>query len=141
MVLCLGFVFIILSSTSFISTLEQHRDYLYASVGVGESMYPTIQNRDYLLVQEKNDPDFALSLGDILVYSRASVNNPIAHRIVDIKGNTYYVRGDNTYHIEQVTENQVIGKIYRIIPRGNIVESSLVNIYFTEMSTSSFTMI
>lgn len=102
--------------------------YFYASTGYGTSMEPFIEHGDMLVVMSKNNPEFSISIGDVVVYSICGeCNSAIAHRVFNIRGNTYYVKGDNNNAIEIISYNSIIGKVVKVIDSGNILGKAFVN--------------
>lgn len=48
--------------------------------------------------------------GDILVYEYKN-EGLLAHRLLKIENNRYFCKGDNSFRLEDITEEQIIGKI------------------------------
>jgi len=94
--------------------------YLYATRAYGYSMLPTIHSGDLLVVALKDSPYFNPEVGDILVYSYNEKIN-VAHRLVAIRGDIYFFKGDNNNYIEEVPEEAIIGEVIETIPRTNII--------------------
>lgn len=57
-----------------------------------ESMEPTINKGDSVII-EKLNKDINIKKGDIISYK--DKNNIIVHRVIDIKNNKYFTKGDN----------------------------------------------
>lgn len=72
----------------------------------GSSMMPTLNNGDVVTISKSE----AYKSGDILVYWYKG-NNIIAHRLLFVKNNKYYCKGDNSFKIEDVRAFQIIGKV------------------------------
>lgn len=108
----------------------QNKDYCYLSTGVGNSMEPTISDGDMLIILLSYSPDFSLDVGDILVYNYDD-SIVVGHRIIDIRGDRYYVQGDNNPLRDSVVVDGslIIGKIIGIIDGGNFVSKTIVNLY------------
>lgn len=76
----------------------------------GQSMEPTFQNNDLLLINNYEDPE----VGDVIVYEHPNMNNKfIVHRIVEKKENGYITKGDNNLYRDRflVKEEHIIGKV------------------------------
>ena len=115
--------FLLLTSLdpTLIQTLEEHPEYLYASVGAGTSMYPEIKNGDILIIQKKDSPVFSINIGDIIVFKDLNGKN-VAHRVVGINNNKYLVKGDNLPEPDGFVEyDDIIGKVVDIIHRNNFI--------------------
>jgi len=97
----------------YIQMLEENKEWIYASTAIGMSMEPTISSGDRLLVLKKDSPDFHLDTGDIVVYLREDM--VIAHRLVSRNNCNFFVKGDNSEEIEQITCDQIIGKVIKIL--------------------------
>jgi signal peptidase I len=111
-----------------IQEISENPQYFYASTGYGTSMEPFIEHGDMLVVMSKNNPDFSISIGDVVVYAICGeCNNAIAHRVFNIRGNTHYVKGDNNNAIEVISYNSIVGKVVKVIDGGNIIGKAFVN--------------
>jgi len=98
--------------------------YLYASTACGYSMYPSIKNGDLLVVAKKGSPYYDPEIGDILVYRYK--NFYVAHRLIRVDGDIYFLKGDNNDYVEKVKEENVVGEVIEVIPRENLVASVVV---------------
>ena len=72
---------------------------------IGYSMYPMLINRKTLVKIKK--VDYKLDKYDLPLYKRK--DQYVIHRIIDVRENSYIIRGDNTYVNEIVPFNDVIG--------------------------------
>jgi len=80
---------------------------------VGESMSPFLQEGDSLLVKEVN-PKENLCLGDCLVYSSSDIKK-VCHRLVKIKGEKLYLKGDNVPQVDSpVSPEDILGRVVAI---------------------------
>lgn len=72
----------------------------------GFSMNPILYEGDTVSVI----PDNTYNIGDILVYI---YNNEeiLIHRLIEIKENIYYCKGDNALRMEKITVNEIFGKV------------------------------
>ena len=113
-------------SPSVIQTIQENREYLYATVGIGTSMYPHIENGDIMLILEKDSPGFSVSVGDIVVYEMEE--KIVAHRVVVITNSKYHVKGDNNDEIDRVlTMDEIIGKVVSVVDNGNFIGKTIVS--------------
>lgn len=84
-------IFIVIAMSlppSLIQTLNENKKYLYATVGIGISMEPTINNGDTIIILNKEAPEYSIAIGDILVFHQESL--VVAHRVIYI-GNAFIV--------------------------------------------------
>lgn len=72
----------------------------------GVSMHPVLQDGEKVKVVASNQYE----IGDILVYGYES-EGILVHRLLRIENDRYYCKGDNSFRIENITKQQVIGKI------------------------------
>ena len=71
----------------------------------GTSMEPMLrQNRDLVFVEV---PRGRLEKYDVALYTRGE--NYVLHRVIGVCDGYYRIRGDNTYAVEQVADERVIG--------------------------------
>jgi len=98
--------------------------YLYASTACGYSMYPSIKNGDLLVVAKKGSPYYDPEIGDILVYRYK--NFYVAHRLIHINGDIYFLKGDNNDYVERVKEENIVGEVIETIPKENLIAYTLV---------------
>jgi signal peptidase I len=110
---------------SLIQTLTENKKYLYATIGIGSSMEPTILNGDTIIILSKTSPGYSISIGEILVYHQE--NLVVAHRVFFIGNGFYRVKGDNAPTINTVYEEDVIGKVANTVNKNNIIGNALVN--------------
>ena len=84
------------------------RDGCYVSTTVGVSMKPMLRNRrDRVVILPVDDEP--LKKWDLPLY-RAPNGNYLLHRIIGVREDgVYLVRGDNTYHIEHVPHEAIVG--------------------------------
>ena len=75
----------------------------------GTSMYPSIHNGDKIQISRSD----SYVTGDIVVFMYKE-NEPLVHRLVKIKGNTFYCKGDNTFRLEDITREQILGKVVSV---------------------------
>ena len=92
----------------------------------GVSMEPMLrQNRDLVIIQV---PASRLKKYDVALYKRGKAY--ILHRVIEVKGDYYFIRGDNTFFPERVSDDDVIGvlsafqrkgKQYKVTDRGYLI--------------------
>ena len=92
--------------------LEQDGVLVYKTKGV--SMLPMLhQNRDLVVIVK---PTGRLKKYDVALYRRAKAY--VLHRVIEVKENYYLIRGDNTYFLEKVPDEAVIGVLHRSVRKG-----------------------
>lgn len=80
----------------------------------GTSMNPMLyQNRDLVILEV---PNRKLQPDDVVLYKRK--DQYILHRIISVDDLFYNIRGDNTYTIEKVPHEAVIGVLTAFIRKG-----------------------
>lgn len=75
----------------------------------GLSMEPLLSTGDYAFYIKES----VYNVGDIVVFNFD--NKLIIHRIVDIRKGLYIIKGDNSYNVEIVKSETVLGKVNIII--------------------------
>ena len=75
----------------------------------GVSMQPTLFAGDSIKVNQEKE----YHKGDILVFFYKN-NTIIVHRLLYFQNNMYYCKGDNSFRIEDVLKEQIIGKVISI---------------------------
>ena len=71
----------------------------------GVSMEPMLrQNRDLVVIEV---PASRLKKYDVALYKRGT--SYVLHRVIGVKDDHYLIRGDNTYALETVPDNAVLG--------------------------------
>ena len=80
----------------------------------GVSMEPMLrQNRDLVVIRV---PEKRLEPQDVALYKRGS--DYVLHRVIGVDGDRYLIRGDNTYMIEHVPADAVIGVLTEFRRKG-----------------------
>lgn len=89
---------------------------VYIATTAGVSMFPLLRNRkDNAVIIPKPK---TLKKFDVVLYKRDNVY--ILHRIVEIKGGRYIIRGDNRDNFEyDITDHNIIGMLNGVY-RGNV---------------------
>ena len=93
---------------------EQLKQGIVIQTTVGYSMYPLLIHRKTLVKIEKINEE--LQISDLPLYKRK--DQYVIHRIIGVNNGYYQIRGDNTYTIEQVNKEAVIGKVIEIYRNG-----------------------
>ena len=97
---------------SFEEYLAEEGKLVYKTRGV--SMEPMLrQNRDLVVIEV---PDGRLKRYDVAFYRRG--NAYVLHRVIRVTEDGYRIRGDNTYNIEIVPENDIIGVLTGFCRKG-----------------------
>ena len=99
--------------STFEEILEKDGKLVYKTKGV--SMNPMLyQNRDLVVIEV---PKGRLRKYDVALYRRGK--SYVLHRVIEVNDNgTYSIRGDNTYRIETVPEEAVIGVLTSFVRDG-----------------------
>ena len=88
---------------------------VYASNTKGVSMEPLFRtNRDMVIIRK---PSEELKKYDVALY-RSGRGKYVLHRVIGVKENEYLIRGDNTYIIEHVPKDNVIGVLTEFNRKG-----------------------
>ena len=86
----------------------------------GTSMEPMLrQNRDLVIIEP---PSARLQKYDVALYTRG--DQYVLHRVIGVRDGYYRIRGDNTYAIEQVPFDAVIGVLVRFNRKGKLHDVS-----------------
>lgn len=87
----------------------------------GASMRPLIRtHKDIVVISKVTQP---LRIGDVPLYKKNGVNKLILHRIIDKKTDgTYIIRGDNTYHKEYVSPDDIVGVMTALYRGGKYID-------------------
>lgn len=101
-----GMTEISLENTELVTkSLEEKGEFFSYTKGV--SMQPLFrQGKDIVIIKK---PDRELRVGDVPLYKRANYDFLVLHRILKVRENDYIIRGDNTYKLEYVPKDYVIG--------------------------------
>lgn len=76
---------------------------------VGISMNPTLYENDVITVKKYKDYE----IGDILVFIYKS-EELLVHRLLKKKNDKYFCKGDNSFRLEDITKDQIAGKVIRV---------------------------
>ena len=91
----------------------------YVSTTVGMSMWPMLKNRrDRIVIRPVGDRE--LRRWDVPLYRRPD-GKYVLHRILRVKADHFVIRGDNTYALEHVPKEWVIGYLAEFYRKGKHV--------------------
>lgn len=91
-----------------------------ASFTSGASMRPLLRtHRDIVIIERVTQP---LKIGDVALYKVKNSEKLVLHRIIDVKGDVYVIRGDNTYSKEYVPQQNVIGVMTSLYRNGKYID-------------------
>lgn len=74
----------------------------------GNSMFPTLKEGDTVTIKKKT-----YKKGDILVFRYAD-NELLVHRLLKMEDEMYYCKGDNSFRLEEVSSNDIVGAVLYI---------------------------
>ena len=104
--------------TTFEEILARDGRLVYKTKGV--SMEPMLrQNRDLVIVSV---PSARLNKYDVALYKRGS--SYVLHRVIEVKEDHYLIRGDNTFILEKVPDDAVIGLLTGFQRKGTYYEAT-----------------
>lgn len=89
------------------SQLKHNKDADITVTGI--SMEPTLHAADVVTVRRAE----AYEAGDILVFLYKN-NELLIHRLLRIKDEKYFCKGDNAFRLEDVTPEQIFGKVVKV---------------------------
>ena len=107
-----------------------HKKIIIAYIS-GHSMAPLIKNGDRVYVIETKKYD----LGDIILFENN--NKLICHRIIKIKDDYYFCKGDNWNNIDIINKKEIHGKVFMISSLGKKIELSQLEINKEKISKYS----
>lgn len=88
-----------------LKALQESGEFISRTRGV--SMQPLFrQGRDLVVITK---PVGELKKGDVPLYKRRNYDYLLLHRILAVKEDHYVIRGDNTYRLEHVPKDFVVG--------------------------------
>ncbi|MBR2258962.1 MAG: S24/S26 family peptidase [Blautia sp.] len=98
--------------STFEEILSRDGRIVYKTKGV--SMLPLLhQNQDIVVIEP---PQGRLNKYDVALYKRGV--SYVLHRVIQVKDHYYLIRGDNTYALEYVPDEAVIGVLRSFIRNG-----------------------
>ena len=93
----------------------------------GPSMRPMLrQGKDIVVIKK---PDTGLKANDVPLYKRVNYDFLVLHRILKVRENDYIIRGDNTYNLEYVPKDYVIGVLKGFYRNGKYYDCNKSRIY------------
>lgn len=95
----------------------------------GNSMYPIILPNDKAFIIQKDK----YNVGNILVYTYRS-EQYLIHRLLRRVNNRYFCKGDNSFRIEDISYQEVLGKVEFILRNNHIIVPADVSIEFIRHS-------
>ena len=78
----------------------------FAIIVSGNSMEPILCDGEYILAKK----DRQYKIGDILIFSYKQ-QAILVHRLLKINAGRYFCKGDNSFRIEDVSYEQILGKV------------------------------
>lgn len=100
-----------------LNTLETKGEFLSLTKGI--SMRPLFREGKDIVVIVK--PTGELKKGDVPLYKRRNYDFLVLHRILEVRDNDYVIRGDNTYSLEYVPKDYVVGVLKEFYRGGRYV--------------------
>lgn len=94
-----------------IGSIEQElrEEGVYASTTAGYSMWPMLRDRkDRVVICAKGEK--RLKKWDVALY-RYPDGKYVLHRVIGVKNGYYRVRGDNTFFLEKIPEEWILGYV------------------------------
>ncbi len=100
-----------------LNALETEGEFISLTKGV--SMRPMLrQGKDIVIVTK---PTRELRKGDVPLYKRRNYDFLLLHRILKVEEDHYVIRGDNTYSLEHVPKDYVVGVLKEFYRGGKYV--------------------
>ena len=85
----------------------------------GPSMRPMLRARKDIVIITK--PTRELKKGDVPLYKRNNYEFLVLHRILKVEDDHYVIRGDNTYSLEHVPKDYVVGVLKAFYRNGKYI--------------------
>ena len=79
----------------------------------GESMAPVLHNGDRVVVTNRDK----YAVGDILMYDYKE-EGALLHRLLELRDEHFFCKGDNSYRLEEVTEADIYGVATAVVRDG-----------------------
>ena len=100
---------------------QLQKEGFYVSTTVGKSMWPMLRNRrDRVIIRARGEE--RLSRFDLPLYHRPD-GRYVLHRILEVRDGHYVIRGDNTYYLEEVPEEQILGVMTEFYRKGKRISA------------------
>ena len=90
------------------------KDGVFVSTTSGVSMFPMLRDRRDTIIVTKRDG--RLQKYDVALYKRG--DSYVLHRVIKVLEDEYLIRGDNTYAIEHIPKDMVIGVLVEFNRKG-----------------------
>ena len=74
----------------------------------GSSMYPEIKGNDIITIKQQDE----YNIGDVIVFMFEK--RIVVHRILNIVASEYWCKGDNSFRLEKVSLNKVVGIVTHV---------------------------
>lgn len=102
--------------STFETILDRDGTLVYKTRGV--SMQPMLhENRDLVIIEK---PQGRLKPYDVALYRRGK--DYVLHRVLEVREHDYVIRGDNTYSLEYIPAENVIGVLKAFVRKGRRIE-------------------
>ncbi|MBQ3053812.1 MAG: S24/S26 family peptidase [Clostridia bacterium] len=112
-----------MKETSIKQELKEGKTVIYYTMGI--SMEPLLKaRRTHVVLTPVSKPQKY----DILLYERQD-GKYVLHRLLNIKNDFFYIRGDNTFYLEKIHPSQIIGKVSRVYRNGRYIDVEKSFIY------------
>lgn len=92
-------------------------------------MYPAILPNDKVFIAQKDN----YNVGNILVYTYRS-EQYLIHRLLRRVHNRYYCKGDNSFRIEDISYQEILGQVEFILRNNHIIVPEDVSLEFIKHS-------
>lgn len=104
----------------------------------GASMRPLLRTHKDIVVISR--PKFPLKVGDVALYKKQRVRDKLVlHRVIKIVDDTNYItRGDNTYHKEYVSQDDIVGVMTELYRGGKYISCNSSKGYNFYVKTNRF---
>ena len=100
-----------------LNALETSGEFISLTKGI--SMRPMLRHcKDVVIITK---PTRELKKGDVPLYKRSNYDFLVLHRILEVKEDHYVIRGDNTYSLEHVPKDFVVGVLKEFYRNGKYV--------------------
>ena len=86
----------------------------YATNTVGVSMKPLFKTKRDVVIIKK--PDGELKKYDVALYPRG--DKYVLHRVIKVRDDDYVIRGDNTFALEHIAKERIIGVLTEFNRKG-----------------------
>ncbi|WP_025725635.1 S24/S26 family peptidase [Acholeplasma granularum] len=98
-----------------ISFLEDNKE--VEIIVTGNSMLPFYKNGETIVTLKKEDTYKKL---DVVLFKYQ--NRFVLHRIIKIKNNTYFIKGDGSFRTEVVSKPDILGKVIKFTTKNKTIK-------------------